>query len=105
MAWRTIGSNRYYQETYRDHDGRVRSRYIGRGPAAEAVAWLDARARERLRETREATHEVAERSRRMGEAARGRLLSPAAIVGRVRSRAAAFGTAGPGDGGGKNPQP
>jgi hypothetical protein len=51
MAWRTIGSNRYYQQTYRDVDGRVRSRYIGRGPFAEAVANLDARRRERRAES------------------------------------------------------
>jgi hypothetical protein len=79
MPWRTIGSNCYYQQTYRDDDGRVRSRYIGRGPAAEAVAWLDAHAREQRREARE----IAERARRMGQAARERLSSLGSIVDRA----------------------
>jgi hypothetical protein len=83
MPWRTIGSNRYYQQAYRDGDGRVRSRYIGRGPAAEAMARLDAYARERRREAREATREVAERARRMGEEARDRLSSLGSIVDRA----------------------
>ena len=50
MAWRTIGSNRYYQKTYRDVDGRSRTRYFGCGPLAEAVARMDARRRERRAE-------------------------------------------------------
>jgi hypothetical protein len=61
MGWRTIGSKRYYQQTYCDVDGRVRSRYIGRGPRAEAVASLDARRRERRIERKE--HSQAERDR------------------------------------------
>ena len=48
MAWRTIGSQDYYQHTYRDVDGRVRTRYFGRGPVAEAVASLHDTERERL---------------------------------------------------------
>src|SRR5262245_36725335 len=45
MAWRTIGSSLYYQRTYGDADGRVRSRYFGSGPLAEAAAASDARRR------------------------------------------------------------
>jgi hypothetical protein len=42
MSWRSVGSGRYYERSYRDLDGRVRSEYLGRGPLAEAAASLDA---------------------------------------------------------------
>jgi hypothetical protein len=67
MAWRTIGTNRYYQQTYRDVDGRVRSRYIGRGPFAEAVANLDARGRERRAESGAERERLAAIERRVVE--------------------------------------
>jgi hypothetical protein len=60
MSWRSVGSGRYYQRSYRDADGRVRSQYIGRGPLAEAVASLDARERERRIEGRERTNALRE---------------------------------------------
>src|SRR5436309_10621520 len=47
MSWRSVGSSRYYQRSYRDPDGRVRSHYVGCGPVAEAVAARDALRRER----------------------------------------------------------
>jgi hypothetical protein len=53
MSWRSVGSGRYYQRSYRDADGRVRSEYLGRGPAAEAVAARVALARERRAERAE----------------------------------------------------
>ena len=61
MAWRTIGSNRYYQQTYRDIDGRVRSRYYGRGQLATTITKLDARERVRRIEARELAQAERER--------------------------------------------
>jgi hypothetical protein len=61
MSWRSVGSGRYYQSSYRDHNGRVRSRYLGRGPLAEAAASLDALERGRRIDRTERTR--AERSR------------------------------------------
>jgi hypothetical protein len=65
MFWRTLGAQRYYQHSYRDVDGRVRSRYYGRGPLAEAIASLDARERDRRIERRERTRAERERLARM----------------------------------------
>jgi hypothetical protein len=65
MAWRTVGSQRYYQQTYRDVDGTVRTRYVGRGPAAEAVAALDVAGRARRIEDRELARTERERLARL----------------------------------------
>lgn len=53
MGWRQINSNHYYQRSYRDADGRVRSRYLGRGPLAEMAASSVARRRDHRIETKE----------------------------------------------------
>jgi len=41
MAWETRGSSRYYYQSERDEDGRVKKRYIGTGEIAELVAHAD----------------------------------------------------------------
>jgi hypothetical protein len=71
MAWRTIGSNRYYQKTYRDVDGRSRTRYFGCGPLAEAVARLDARRREHRAEISAERERLAATERRIVEYCEG----------------------------------
>jgi hypothetical protein len=38
MAFRTVGPDQYYQHTYRDVDGNVRTRYYGSGPTAQRFA-------------------------------------------------------------------
>ena len=53
MAWETRGANRYYYQSERDEDGRVRKRYVGTGEIAELVAHAD-EARRRAREDRRA---------------------------------------------------
>ena len=50
MAWETRGSSRYYYQSERDEDGRVKKRYIGAGEIAELVAHAD----ETRRQSREA---------------------------------------------------
>jgi hypothetical protein len=83
MAWRTVGSGRYYQMTYRVADGRFRTRYYGRGPLALAVASLHTFERERRAEVRQAIREAAEPVRQLVRAARRRIISLGAIVDRA----------------------
>jgi hypothetical protein len=52
MSWKTVKSNKYYYKNHK-HDRKVCTSYFGRGSLAEAVAWLDARERERRLERRE----------------------------------------------------
>jgi hypothetical protein len=54
MAWERRGSNLYYYQSERV-DGRVRKKYVGTGPLAEAVAHAD----ETIRQSRAAQSERA----------------------------------------------
>jgi hypothetical protein len=53
MAWETRGSSRYYYQSERDEDGRVKKRYIGAGEIAGLIAHAD-ETRRRAREARRA---------------------------------------------------
>src|SRR5690349_13033839 len=61
MSRRSVGSGRYHRRSYRDVNGRVRSRYLGRGPLVEALASPDALWR--ARRTRRTERTRAERGR------------------------------------------
>lgn len=66
MGWQKVGNQRYYYERKRV-DGEVVSRYVGRGPEAEAKARADAAAmaaqREEDRRDREVIRKWQERDR------------------------------------------
>ncbi len=61
MAWETRGSSRYYYQSERDEDGRVKKRYIGTGEIAEVVAHADETRRRARQERRERELEELER--------------------------------------------
>src|SRR5262245_43681849 len=83
MAWRTIGSHQYYQQTYRDVDGRVRTRYFGRGPLAEVASRLHEHRRARRIEVRLEIRELTEAKRRLVEIARQRIIQVGDVVDRA----------------------
>src|SRR3712207_5791642 len=53
MAWEQRNGNRYYYQSERDEDGKVRKRYIGAGEIAELVAHADETRRRARQERRQ----------------------------------------------------
>ncbi len=61
MAWEQRGGRRYYYQSERDEEGRVKKRYIGAGEIAELVAHADETRRRARQERREREREELER--------------------------------------------
>jgi hypothetical protein len=78
MAWEERGGRRYYYQSERDEDGKVRKRYIGAGELGEIIAHAD-ETRWRAREAKRA-QERAELERMEALAAAASSISEAAAV-------------------------
>ena len=62
MAWEERNGRRYYYQSERDEDGKVRKKYIGAGDLAETIAHADETIQRARRERRERELEELERA-------------------------------------------